>query len=124
MTSKPKLVAATPDNAEVNGLIAIHNALISDPTQRRYAIVEFTVPDMIVVTGGDTVPRVKLTHIEVFEMGATQDKIITLLDAHYKARTKNSARPGPAEPDTPLDLSGLPYDSDRKWDAAAPEVVV
>jgi hypothetical protein len=85
MTSKPKLVAATPDNAEVNGLIAIHDALITDPTQRRYAIVEFTVPDMIVITGGDTVPRVKLTHIEVIEPGSQQDKTVALLDAHYKA---------------------------------------
>jgi hypothetical protein len=124
MTSKPKLVAATPDSTDTNGLIDIHDELIANPGQRRYAIVEFTVPDMLVVTGGDSVPRVKLTHIEVIEPGSQQDKTVALLDAHYKARTKNSARPGPAEPDTPLDLSGIPYDENAEWDAAAPGVIV
>lgn len=126
MTTKPKLMAVTPDSTDTNSLIDLHTQLIASPTARRYAIVELTVPKILEVTGGDATAYVQLTHIEVIESLAQQEQVVSILDAHYKSRTKNNARPGPNDPDTPLDLSGLDPDraeKDAAFDAAAPSNV-
>lgn len=118
MTSKPRLMAATPDKPDLNGLIDLHDDLLRDRTTPRYAIVEFIVPEVTDKTLGDQIPKVQLTQIEPFQPGAQLDQLIGLLDAHFLARnqfTRGSSNPS----DTPLDLSVIPG-GDAKFDAAAP----
>ena len=121
--SKPKLGSKTPDSSDSNSLIDVHDALIANPRERRYAIVEFAVTDVNTkVVTGDVTAVVNLVHIEEMT-GSGLDKALALLDQHYSKRTGNKARPGPEAEDTPLDLSGLPHlenEEDRAaWESGA-----
>jgi hypothetical protein len=130
---KPKLSSKTPDNDDVSSLIGDHEQLISgfeDPslTNRYVALVVYEVDSVVKKKkGGDEQATIVLRHIETLS-GAAADKGEALLLSTYKARTGNKALPA-EESDTPLDLSGLPADSDPAYespfsdadfDAAAP----
>jgi hypothetical protein len=104
--SKPKLRAKTPDSTDVNSLIDEHEALIADPRQRLFAIVEFDVTDVNYPVAGDTTASLRLAHIETVH-GADEDEVVGILDRVFKKRTGANARPGPESEDTPLDLSGI-----------------
>lgn len=104
--AKPKIMAKTPDSSDTNALVEAHEDILADPKARRYAIVELAVPEIIVHTGGDSIARVQLTHIELMT-GADESAAVKLLDKVFSARTHIASRPGPEAEDTPLDMSGV-----------------
>ena len=121
--SKPSLGSKTPDSTDTNSLIEVHDALIANPKERRYAIVEFAVTDVTTkIATGDVTAKFNLIHIEEVT-GTGLEKTLAIMDAHYSKRTGNKVRPGPAAEDTPLDLSGLPYledeDDRAAWESGA-----
>ena len=63
--SKPKLGSKTPDSSDSNSLIDVHDALIANPRERRYAIVEFAVTDVNTkVVSGDVTPSSTLSTLK------------------------------------------------------------
>lgn len=119
MTSKPRLTSATPDNEDENSLIALHDDLVGDRAKRRFAIVEFFVPEVIDKTGGDIIPKISLAQIEVIGDGAQLDQVLSIRNAHYASRTGHAVGQ-PKQPDTPLD--GWPDDVGDARDGDAPAV--
>lgn len=131
MTAKPRLMSATPSKESENGLIALVDEIVQDRAARRYAIIEYIVPQVIEITDGDAIPRVQLTLIEPFQPGAQHDQLISLLDAHYLARNQFSRGKTGAADEVELDLSGLDDGDaetderavrDAEFEAAAPAV--
>lgn len=103
MSGKPKLIARTPDEKDMNSLIANRDDIIEDPQRRRYAIVEVATEDIRrLVASGEVEVRVKLVHIEQME-GSDEEKAQKLLDAAFKRRTGHTTRPVPYA-DTELEL--------------------
>lgn len=126
MTTKPKLLAKTPDNADVNSLIMDHEQIITEQRDRQFAIVEFGVVDVTYPVDGDALARLSIRHFEQVR-GAELDAALAVMDTAFKKRTKLNQRPGPDAPDTPLDLSGLDpaaaqaaAAADAAFEAAAP----
>lgn len=108
--AKPKLSTKTPDSTDTNSLVDEHDALIAAPKERRFAIVELIVPEIVQHVGGDSIAKIQITHIEIVKPGANQDKVLSVMDAIYKARTGNKVRPGPEAEDTPLDFEAAGID--------------
>lgn len=72
---------------EVNGLEAIEDGLLEDPTGERIAIVRFSVSKIVNnLDKGDTYPVVRLAQIEPVS-GEQGDAARELLKAAYFART-------------------------------------
>jgi len=103
--AKPKLSTKTPDAPEYNTLIPTHDAIVSLPRERRYAIVEIKTKGVNTdVDSGEAQATVQIVHLEQPATAADERKVVELLDAMFQKRTKLSARPDPhAEEDTPLD---------------------
>lgn len=107
--TKPRLLAKTPDNSDVNTLVLDQEEIIENPERRRYAVIEYSVKDVTrPVHGGDPVARIQITHFE--DVAADGEK---LLDRAFSNRTGQASRPSPEEvADSPLDLSvisGIDY---------------
>jgi hypothetical protein len=111
--TKPKLMARTPNNTDVNTLPTNYEDILAAPALRRYAIIEYGVSDITTpVHGGDAVPRLQIVHWE----DMAPEAITPLLDQAFTARTGQAKRPSPDEVgDTPLPLG------EAEWEAAAPK---
>lgn len=109
--AKPKLGTKTPDSNETNSLIDIHEELILAPKERRFAIVEFTVPEVVHHTGADSVAKIQITHIEHLPNGKQLDTVLEVMDERFQKRTGNKVRPAPDQEDTPLEGLGDVDDS-------------
>lgn len=106
--TKPKLMARTPNNTDVNTLALNYEDILAEPEKRRYAVIEYGVADITTpVHGGDAVPRLEIIHWEDMP-GHLSDQVQALLDETFVNRTGQRKRPGPGEAgDTPLPLDEL-----------------
>jgi len=97
--SKPKLTTRTPDDPLLNALVDAHGSIIALPTDRRFAVVELSVPKIETRPAtGEQQAHVQIVHVELLK--ATEGESILL--AAYKARTGNATPPTGAD-DTPLE---------------------
>jgi len=110
--TKPRLSTKTSDEEDYNSLIVEHDDLMHRPTERRFAVVEYTVAERRYPTGADSFPTVRITHFEGIA-GADLEKVLKLRDAAYTRRTGNKSVP---QPDTPLDLDALEDELDDEDD--------
>jgi hypothetical protein len=103
--TKPKMSTKTPDAAEVNNLIDLHDQIIDNPEGELLALVRI-LPVQVVhrVADGEDQATVALRQIEVLQ-GPDVDAGRKLMLKAFRARTKAAALPDlteDGEPNEPL----------------------
>jgi hypothetical protein len=86
MPTKPRLMAATPDDEDVNSLIGEHADLLANRAERRLAVVEFYVAESIDRTDGEDTAKVKVVHWETVPPGADHDAVEKIRNSRARAR--------------------------------------
>ncbi len=89
-----KLSSALPKSDEANGLGAIADALVDEPTSMHVAVVVLDCQQITTDTdSGEATPTARVRRIEIVEDGEDKDRLRTLAQRAFEKRTGKTVLP-------------------------------